>query len=1710
MKICTYNKLFTQSFKVIIALSFVLFIGIHQSAVAQTCTVNAGVPFAMCQSDGDEWTLYGNSNPAGAGSVSVTWSIVSQPAGNSASISSPNSETTIVTGITEVGEYVFEIAGVCPDASGTAYDQVKYYLDEPLPDPGLAEDYEFCTSGTISVASPEPDVQYAWIGIEFDSYGEQGMQIVSNGSSVDLSVNRFYPGGIGKLILFSWRGSCVRRDTADVIVTNEEPADAGADVYICGDSWTKTPEFYETLESDEYRFMPYGGTQSWTQISGPSAATINYNSTYTTQTDGVVNWTDLVAGTYEFELTFTYPAPCNTTYTDRVIFYVSGSAPSSCQEFSSSSYVIIGDCDGTLGEWYIDLRDYGIDPDLMEEGDTIRWSFQGTANECAPGFTLPAPNQTVVVMPTTDICSNCRLVATYECGDSPGCGGNALAFRFFNLEFDMDFADAYVCSPDGNPVAANPLSGPIWTSSGCFGSFFRYFRVINSPTLSAGTQIYQPNLGTFLFDLGVHEFEIVGTSSNSYFNSLGGDLQSCEESDPYTITVLPTAQAANAGTDAILPCGNTSTTLSGNNPDLPTFTGASVQWSFVSGPNTPTMSDVNQQDLNLSGLVPGIYNFKYTVGNAVCGFIEDDVNIIVSSALPTANAGADDAICYGGRYVLDATVPTDAVGAWSVSPSAGVSFEDITCPTSYVEGLGASTAYTFTWTTTNGCGSATDDVVITTSATQTDVAEAGSNMCQQGDYTFDLNATAITATGATGLWEVISTQRTPVTFDDPTSPTAVMTVGTSTFSNFTTILKWTVTVPGCDPQVDTLVVTHMPSWLTPSTYFFDFCNYGAADTITSPYFYPSLGILWTQEYEGPAGVQFLSPVDDPELRVIFPGPGQYELYVEYGEADCVIKDKYIVTVGETPASAESAGPDAVVCDLTSYTMQATEGPHGGRWFNLSTPGGDNTISSSSGYSYSDPTDPNATITFSAVSGNDDLAGEYVFVWATLPETYINSQCFLYDTVSINVIESADAGEDMAICEVDGVSLMGNVVAPVAQGAWSYVSGDGTPTQITISDDGRIAAYDFPGAGTYVMEYRITSADCGVTTDQMTITIDLPEPDLGPDIIACLDTLQLDGPTLLTGESAMWELIEGSGSFIGSAAEEDVTFGPLSQGDTLLFAIAITNSSGCIGRDTIQVAVDYFDELNAIPTMPTSCSASDGEVIFFNLEADTDYSLYYLFDGVQQGAISLTSDAVGSHSLTGLSAGLLEDIVFENSSSCLSDTIDAVLLAAPCIQNLGNQVWVDTNVDGILNGTESGIDNVDVYLYEDNDYNGVPDGAAVSSAVTAGGGFYAFDDVRAGAYVVGFDLSGLTDVYYFTPKVDEGSDEEIDSDAQRTTGLTSTVYLQQSNDDLRIDAGIVKPSIEGITWMDTDEDGLRETGEPLLEGVIVYLYDSGDNMIRQSNTFGDGKFAFHHIPAGDYYLVFDEAPNVTKGNIFATATYQDMVGSTTIDDIGDSDVEPNQRKTITFSLSTSQRITDIDAGFSISELPVEFLFFRGFADDCKAQLHWATATEQDNSHFIVEKSTDGRNFQEIGKVDGQGTTAEEQYYSFIDKRLRSEKTYYRLKQVDYDGTYSYSNIAVISLKKDSPCFNPLGTGFVQPNPNFGQFQFIVSLEEGLEGTEFIMTDLLGKQLSISKANLEAGSNQIELDITDFSPGTYFLTVKPRKGEPFSFRIVHVKD
>ncbi|MFN6946981.1 MAG: T9SS type A sorting domain-containing protein [Cytophagaceae bacterium] len=174
-----------------------------------------------------------------------------------------------------------------------------------------------------------------------------------------------------------------------------------------------------------------------------------------------------------------------------------------------------------------------------------------------------------------------------------------------------------------------------------------------------------------------------------------------------------------------------------------------------------------------------------------------------------------------------------------------------------------------------------------------------------------------------------------------------------------------------------------------------------------------------------------------------------------------------------------------------------------------------------------------------------------------------------------------------------------------------------------------------------------------------------------------------------------------------------------------------------------------------------------------------------------------------------------------------------------------------------------------------------------------------------------------------------------------------------------------------------------------------------------------------------------------------------------------------------------------SGTTACPTPVEFLYFQGEHKGGANNLSWATASEKNSDYYNVQRSYDGQSWQSIGIVKAAGNSSSILKYAFSDASYKEDVIYYRLEQVDFDGSVMYSNVVHIG----SALSNRM---IVRPNPNNGQFVLEAS---GVTGTEAIImiNDALGRQVYHSKEFFASELMIKEIQLQNFGKGIYFITV-----------------
>ncbi|MBK0382263.1 T9SS type A sorting domain-containing protein [Pedobacter sp. SD-b] len=173
----------------------------------------------------------------------------------------------------------------------------------------------------------------------------------------------------------------------------------------------------------------------------------------------------------------------------------------------------------------------------------------------------------------------------------------------------------------------------------------------------------------------------------------------------------------------------------------------------------------------------------------------------------------------------------------------------------------------------------------------------------------------------------------------------------------------------------------------------------------------------------------------------------------------------------------------------------------------------------------------------------------------------------------------------------------------------------------------------------------------------------------------------------------------------------------------------------------------------------------------------------------------------------------------------------------------------------------------------------------------------------------------------------------------------------------------------------------------------------------------------------------------------------------------------------------------------STLPLKLTSFTGSFNGLQNTLNWKTASELNINHFEVEKSIDGKLFSKIGELKGGKSE-----YSFVDKNISFiGALYYRLKMIDNDGTFTYSNIVAINNKsKNETSFS------FYPNPAIDYLNVNLISKEASTATLSVY-DLSGKLIRESIHSFNIGNNTVRVNTSDLQSGSYLLRITDNKSK-----------
>ena len=189
--------------------------------------------------------------------------------------------------------------------------------------------------------------------------------------------------------------------------------------------------------------------------------------------------------------------------------------------------------------------------------------------------------------------------------------------------------------------------------------------------------------------------------------------------------------------------------------------------------------------------------------------------------------------------------------------------------------------------------------------------------------------------------------------------------------------------------------------------------------------------------------------------------------------------------------------------------------------------------------------------------------------------------------------------------------------------------------------------------------------------------------------------------------------------------------------------------------------------------------------------------------------------------------------------------------------------------------------------------------------------------------------------------------------------------------------------------------------------------------------------------------------------------------------------------LTIAIDAAKKAVNLVDNVTISSgspLPVELTRFEATAKGTGVSLDWATASEKNSDRFEIQRSATGEVYETLGKVQGQGNTTLAHTYAFVDSRPLAGTAYYRLRQVDSDGTFSFSPVAAVQTEASTKVT-------FYPNPSANQ----LILPAGVGTVQYRVFNALGQTLLSGKA-----TDNGRLDISSLPKGPFFLELSGATG------------
>lgn len=499
---------------------------------------------------------------------------------------------------------------------------------------------------------------------------------------------------------------------------------------------------------------------------------------------------------------------------------------------------------------------------------------------------------------------------------------------------------------------------------------------------------------------------------------------------------------------------------------------------------------------------------------------------------------------------------------------------------------------------------------------------------------------------------------------------------------------------------------------------------------------------------------------------------------------------------------------------------------------------------------------------------------------------------------------------------------------------------------------------------------------------------------------------------------------------------------------------------------------------------------------------------YLFEDIPSGQYYLGFDVpsvngeefVPTSAFSGNSTDLDSDVtgangpnttqVFTLSGNQEINSVDAGFYQ--CVP-FGDYVWYDSNMNSIQDPEENGLNGIKIRVYrlESSGYELFDETKTGHKPDTPSDDGYWKFCLPPGTYYVEV-VENIQHLVLVQPN--RGSNDNLDSDVTGQFGpnTTGSYFLQSGNDECSVGAGFHNESTIGNqVWLDLDENGIQDSGEPGLEGILLSLYTKSGEFVASQITNYNGLYQFGGLRENEYFVevAVPDSLGVTLTNVGSDVIDNDLDNSNGLYTTGCISVAPG-------GSNISIDIGLVDQNVENTILSNEWLGFTASHATNHHLIEWSFAKLELAEKAIVERRLESEfEFKAISTVGRDEFSA---WMKYQDYDIASNGNYYyRVVMLNFDGSYSYTHVKVLNRTDEEK--DGINNFLLTPNPVHTQLTLQIT-GEGVSYDQIELVDVNGKAQYIGDNVLINLNTQktVKINVDQLTPGVYFI-VTTQDGE-----------